>query len=342
MADEDREFKIRITGDASGIVAASGQSEKALEKVSEKTKEGGKAAEHSEINHRALHMAFRQVGESSKGLEIGLTALSGVMMGSSMFGIMALGEGVRMLTEHFQKVKDAALEQAHIMTTMWLAGLDQASDARQAVADYAETLGKMASSHNTLNEKQAEGEALLKNELKLRKELLETMMQTELAQAKGDQGEQERIRQRYGHQKQETDLQDQMIELLHQRRELDERGAETETKRAAADEAGRQKTSMGSAFRGEAAVAEKWIADHRKELDEAEAARKNVQALQEEVTRRAAEPSYMVGLSGPQETAAGAARRRLEEAEKAEAAYSALQQEWEHNRDTVRDVQGGR
>jgi len=340
------EFKVRITGDASSLQQAGRESEAALggvtketKKGSEAVKESGRAAEESGISHRALHRLLHEVGQGSQEAEFALTALSGVMMGSTMFGVMALGEGIRMLTEHFQKVKEAALEQAHVMTTMWIAGLDQAADARKAALDYAEALEKMTRGHDTLQEKQAEGEALLKNELQLRKELLETKMQAELAQAKGDKDEQERIRQRYGHQKQEMDLQGQMIELLHERRVLDERGAEAETKKAAYDEAVRQQTSMGAAFRGEADVAAEWMANHKKELEGAENARmkpEELEALRQVVARRAGEPGWEAGpYGGMQLSQAGIARRGLAAAEKAEDAYSALHQEWEHNRDTV-------
>ena len=69
MGDE-REFKINITGDASGIVDASkqssaalkevassagGEAAPALDKLGQKMEEGGKSAEHAGISHRALH-----------------------------------------------------------------------------------------------------------------------------------------------------------------------------------------------------------------------------------------------------------------------------------------------
>src|ERR1035437_3831691 len=104
----DGQFPIEITGDASSLVAASQQTNAALEsnkltlaeltpeqkancaamseagaaaeQLGSKVQEGGHAAERSGINHRALHLIFRQVGEGSKGLEVGLMALSGVMM----------------------------------------------------------------------------------------------------------------------------------------------------------------------------------------------------------------------------------------------------------------------
>ena len=101
----DREYRIRITtvGDASGAqatTAALGEVTGATGKATEATKESGKGAEKSEISHRALHMIFRQIGGASKELEVGLMALTGVMMGSLTFGVYAVGEAVRLLTEH--------------------------------------------------------------------------------------------------------------------------------------------------------------------------------------------------------------------------------------------------
>jgi len=56
---------------------------------------GEKASERSHISHRALHLIFRQVGEASKGLEVALMAVSGVMMGSLTFGIFAVVAAVK-------------------------------------------------------------------------------------------------------------------------------------------------------------------------------------------------------------------------------------------------------
>ena len=349
MPDPDREFKVRFTADASSLVEQSRQSADALGEVSRSAKkntqaneDGSKAADKHAMSHRALHLLLRQVGQGSKEAELAMTALSGVMMGSTMFGVYALAEGVRLLGEHFRKVKDAALEEAHVITTMWTSGLDQAAEARKAMENYSEALDKAASGHNALAQKEAQDQALLKNEIALRKELLETMMQAELAQAKGDKDEEERIRQRYGHQKQEVDLQAQMIELLHQRRVVDERSADAEEKRQAARLAAMRikvAPDLMSPSPGESKLAEEWLAQNQKSLDTAQVARlkpADLESLRTEVERRKGEEAYIANPSGNMTiTRAGAAREELDKAEKAEAAYSGLQQEFERNRAIV-------
>ena len=182
MADEEREFRIRITGDAGGIVAASKEGESALkgiagagneaapalDKVGQKTEEAGKASEHAGINHRALHLIFRQVGEASKGLEIGLMALSGVLMGSVTFGIYAVVAAVKALIAHFERQKEVALEAAKATVRFWTDALQGNADARKAAADYADAMQKIIANVDTLKQKESEEEAVLKRVVELR------------------------------------------------------------------------------------------------------------------------------------------------------------------------------
>jgi hypothetical protein len=147
---------------------------------------GEKASERSGISHRALHLIFRQVGEASKGLEVGLMAVSGVMMGSLSFGIFAVGTAVKALIDHFARQKQIALEAAKATVQFWTDALKGSADSRQAAADYATALHNIITNVDTLKQKEGEEEAVLKRVLEQRLKILDAERQAEIAAAKGD------------------------------------------------------------------------------------------------------------------------------------------------------------
>ena len=137
----DREYRIRIktVGDLSGARDVSG----AMDKLDDSQKKAGRGAEESGTSLRALHMALRGVGEVSKAAEIGLAALSGIMMGSATFAVMALVQGLRLVIDHFAELKQKSLEAARATVEFWQDALRANVDARKAAADYAEALEKI-------------------------------------------------------------------------------------------------------------------------------------------------------------------------------------------------------
>jgi hypothetical protein len=103
------------------------------------------------------------------------------------------------------------------------------------------------------------------------------------------------------------------------------------TKQQAAATAEKAKEA-GAPGREAASAAEAGLPGLKDELARLQAARmkpEDLTALREEVKRRAGEAGFNATPSGPQESAAGYARRRLQGAEDAEQAYSAAQQEYE-------------
>lgn len=326
----DRVYRIRIetVGNPSGAQATAG----ALDKVCEKTKEGGQESEKAQVSHQVLHKIFRQVGESSKGLEVGLMALSGVLMGSLTFGIYAVTQALRMLAQHFEKQKEVALEAAMATVQFWKDALQGNADARKAAEDYAEAMQKIINNVDALKQKEAEEEAVLKRVVEQRLKILEAELQAALAAAKGDKEEEARINARFGKRKTDIELQNEQANIDLKKRHLDEQTADAAAKERAAVVAEKAKEA-GAPGRSDASAAEARMADLDKELVKLKAATidpKDLAALREEVKRRAGESGFdVIPGSGAQESAAGSARRRLAAAENAAQDYSAAQQEYE-------------
>ena len=355
MGDE-REFKIKITTSADGSGAQKTAAELAnikgqanelkpsLDKLGESNEEVGKSSERAGVSHRALHLIFGQIGEASKGLEVGLMALSGVMMGSLTFGIYAVVEGVRALIGHFERQREIALEAAKATVQFWTDSLQGSADARQAAADYAEALAKIITNVDTLKQKEGEEGAVLKTVLEQRLKILDAERQAEIAAAKGDKEEEARINARYGQRKSDVELQNEEAEIDLKKSHLAEQTADAMKKEQAAAASEKAKEA-GAPGRAEASAAEARLPKLTEELAKLQAARMSpdeLAALREEVKRSAGEAgSVYVPGSGMQESAAGTARRRLREAEDADQAYSAAQQEYEQSQADIERFKSG-
>jgi hypothetical protein len=337
---DDREFRIKITADASSAVQGAGQTAAGLDKVGQKTEEGGKSSEHAEVSHRALHLVFGQIGQASKGLEVGLMAVSGVMMGSLSFGVYAAAAAVRMLIGHFEKQKEIALSAAKATVQFWTDALQGNADARKAADDYAAALHKIITNVDTLKQTESEEAAVLKNVAQQRLKIIDAERQAEIAAAKGDKEEEARINARFGQHKSDVELQNEQNEIDLKKRHLEEQATDAMKKEQASAAAEKAKEA-GAPGRSEATAAEARLPKLTEELATLQAARlkpDDLAALREEVKRRAGESgSFVVPGSGAQESAAGSARRRLRGGEAAEQAYSAAQQEFEQSQ---ADVEG--
>jgi hypothetical protein len=295
------------------------------------------------VSHRALHLIFRQVGEASKGLEVGLMALSGVMMGSATFGIYAVVEGVKALIAHFERQRQIALEAAKATVQFWTDALRGNADARKAAGDYATALQKIITNVDTLKQKESEEEAVLKRLIAARLAILAAMEKADLAGAKGDKAEEARINARYGRAKSVIELENEQDEINLKKQHLAEQIEDNEKKEqamAAAEDA----KEAGFPGRTEAGSAEERLPKLTEELAKLQAARmkpEELAALREEVSRRAGEAGFNVTTSGPQESAAGYARRKLSGAENAEQAYSAAQQDYEQSQADIESFKTG-
>ena len=325
----DLEFKIKIT--TSADTSGARQTAADLNKLSQETESGGQAAVSSGISHRALHLIFKQVGEASRGLEVGLMAVSGIMMGSLTFGIYAASTAIKLLIGHFEKQKELALEAAKATVQFWTDVLQGNADARKAAEDYAEALQKIMSNVDALKQKETEEEGVLKRIAEQRLKILDAELQAELAGAKGDKEEEARINARYSRRKSDLELQNEQDEINLNKQHFAEQAADALKKERAAEAAEKAKEA-GAPGRSEAVAAEARLPNLTAELAKLQAARMNpteLAALKEEVTRRAGESNYAANPAGGVSiTAAGAARARLSEAQNAEKAYSTAQQDY--------------
>ena len=252
MPDDSLEILVKLTADTSGGKEVRKELEEtgaATGKATEKTEESGKTAEKTGLSHRGLHLMLRQVGEASKGLEIGLMALTGVMMGSGTFAIYAVVTALQALMEHFKQSKEAAVESAKATVDFWMAAVTGKEDAIKAAKDYAEALHKIITNVDTLKQKESEEEAVLKAVLADRLKILEASRQAEIAAAKGDKEEEARINARYGGYKDDAELDAAQREIDLKKKQAAEQTADAmgkENKLNAAQAAQQKATAAGT------------------------------------------------------------------------------------------------
>ena len=346
MGDE-REFKIRIatSADTSGarkeaealreIKEQAGGTNSSLEQLELGMDKGEKASKRSGISHRALHLIFRQVGEASKGLEVGLMAVSGVMMGSLTFGIFAVVAAVKALIDHFERQKQIALEAAKATVQFWTDALQGNADARKAAADYATAIHNIITAVDKLKQKESEEEAVLKRLLAARLAIIAAMEKADLLGAKGDKAEEGRIKTRYEGAKSAIELENEQDEIDLKKRHLDEQVADGMKKEQASDAAERAKEA-GAPGRSEASSAAARLPKLTEELATLQAARmkpEELAALKGKVAEDV-EQFKKGGAGAFGEAALGNAMARaelLKKAQGAEQAYSAAQQEYEQS-----------
>src|ERR1035437_8007243 len=340
---DGREFKIKITtaSDSSGARQTAAD----LGNVSQKTEEAGKSSEDAGISHRALHMIFRQVGEGSKSLEVGLMALSGIMMGSLTFGVMAVGTAMRALVAHFEKQKEVALEAAKATVQFWTDALQGNADARKAAVEYAGALQKIIDNVDTLKQKEGEEEAVLKRVLEQRLKILDAERQAAIALAHGDREEEARVNARFGQRKSDIGLQNEQAEINLKKKHLAEQSADAMGWKRVADAAERAKEA-GAPGREEANAGEAALPKLKGELAKLQAARmkpEDLAALKAFVAKdvellKNGDPSVLAAaaLGIPQ-----AKVEQLKKANQAEQAYSAAQQEYEQRQGDVERFKTG-
>jgi hypothetical protein len=274
-ADDSLDLLVRIKSDtagAAGATAALNETGKAVDKLGEKTGEASKHTEHAEGTHRALHMILRQVGETSKTAEIGMAALAGVMMGSVSFGAMAVVQGVRMVLDHFARLKKEALEVSKVTVEMWQDMVRSGTDAREVVENYTEALTKIITNVDALKKKESEESAVLKTVLEQRLKILDAERQAEIAKEGGDKEEEARVNARYGRRKSERELENEAAEIALKEKHLAEQSAEGAKRQAAADAAAGAQAA-GAPGREEATAAEQRSAKLNEEIAKLQAAR---------------------------------------------------------------------
>jgi hypothetical protein len=247
------------------------------------------------------------------------------------------------LIDHFARQKEIAIEAAKATVQFWTDALKGNADARKAAEDYATALQKIITNVDTLKQKEGEEEAVLKRLFAARLAILAALEKADLAAAKGDKAEEARITARYGRAKSAIELENEQDEINLKKQHLAEQTADAMKKEQAMAAAEKAKEA-GAPGRSEASSAEARLPKLTEELATLQAARmkpEELAALREEVSRRAGEAGFNATPSGPQESAAGYARRKLSGAENAEQAFSAAQQDYEQSQADIESFKTG-
>ena len=199
-------------------------------------------------------------------------ALSGIMMGSLTFGVLAAGGAIRALVGHFEKQKEVALEAAKATVQFWTDALQGNADARKAAVEYAGALQKIMDNVDTLKQKEGEEEAVLKRVLELRLKILDAERQAAIALAHGDREEEARINARFGQHKSDVELQNEQAEINLKKQHLAEQSADAMGWKSVGDAAERAKEA-GAPGREEADAGEVALPKLKEELAKLQAAR---------------------------------------------------------------------
>jgi hypothetical protein len=182
MADNDREFKVRITGDASSLVAASRQSGDSLDDLSGKTKkyverlkDSERNASDSEVSHRNLRFALSRIGPEAA--EAGHMLVSGLAnpATAALFGLAFMLNKVLEHHAELKKALEAEIDYQSILKTTAALGsagmLKALIDGGTAAEEFFDKLTRLATAQETLKDKtddaveatKKESEALNKN-----------------------------------------------------------------------------------------------------------------------------------------------------------------------------------
>lgn len=154
MAGEEREFKIKITGDASSLVGESRKSADALGQVEGKTKDS--AAAHNEAEkathrhaegHKELHKAMHVVMEESPVLGLLLkTALSptgGALLGA-IFLFQKLNGEIEAVNKRLEEMEDTASKPIGNFKEAVREANEEVEKGQRAFTDWLEGLDKVA------------------------------------------------------------------------------------------------------------------------------------------------------------------------------------------------------
>lgn len=222
MGDNAREFKIKITSSADN--AAIQTSAAALQGVSKETaklgeanEEGAKHAEHSGLSHRALHQILHLIGKES-GPEAGaaISGLAAAGTGSILVAIMA----VHQLFTWIESIKKASEETAAASAESWMKQRDSIDEAARSAEDFAKGLEHSKTATAEMKEAFAQEKAVLEAQIEGHKKLIDAIEKEQLAEAGGDKGKEQQIKERFEDLKREYDITAEILKLQQARENL--------------------------------------------------------------------------------------------------------------------------
>jgi len=163
----DREFRVRFSGDASQLNAASKEGAAGLEKVGAATEESGKASEKATFSHKDMHRALHEIGEKAPEVGTALNAMSrgpaaGLVILISL--IRSTQEGIANLQkslstsdwDSFSSLIDGAkksLEGAKLEASAFAREMEHAAKATQTATEKASELAKIHAAESSAMDK---------------------------------------------------------------------------------------------------------------------------------------------------------------------------------------------
>lgn len=271
MSDEDREFKIRITGDASGLVSASGQAGQSLENVKSGMLDGvnpallsydrnlGKAAEGTErmsMSHRDLTRVLRMVNPQLGELGHLWHLVEANPILASAAAALVLAEAVKKIRENM--IPDTAELGIKSLAPGFDAARGAVDSAQQALLEFHNSLQEVVSTEKVLGAEMERATA----QIEAQKEAAQAtddaekklaLAQLELAKATGTVTGPE-----YEQQKQRIDEEAERRAFAREKDSRDEKVKRQREQADALDKAGREafyKIGGGAADKAEEAAA---------------------------------------------------------------------------------------
>ena len=240
MSDESRELKIKITGDASSLVGASQQGAQSLNELGGATKQEGAAqeetagkAEKNVVSHRALHQIAHSLNEVFPGLGSVMMAAFNPVTAAVMVVVGALSlfrDKMKELNDEFQKREDEATkpvlhttEALREETVQMAVGMEKLrerlEDARRAEVGLKESMQETLQTMKLAAEQEqdiveAEGRAEL--------ELLEQKHQAGLISEQEYNEARLKLEQEFRDKKRQLQAQGEMLEILAERRQVEQ------------------------------------------------------------------------------------------------------------------------
>lgn len=237
---DDRELKFKITGDASGLVGASKQGSQALEGIAQTTKkdagaqeEAGRATEKHGGHLRGLHRLFHALNEVVPGLGVAMQAAFSPIGAAISLGVMALKlfhEKLKEVNEEFKRLEEEAAKPVlHTMealregTVQWAVGMERLRERLDTAARAERSLKEsMEETLQFMRAQAEEGAAIADAENKAEMESLEQAHSDGLMSDREYHQQRLELERAYQQKKRELKQQEEMLEILAERRAVEQ------------------------------------------------------------------------------------------------------------------------
>lgn len=192
----------------------------AWDKVGDSEKNSGEKAEHTGMQHRALHMALDRLNEISPGLGTSMALLAHGYMeaGEAADGAAAATDGfvasmgpiavvilaIEAATTWYKFLTESSKEAGEAQAEAWKAADEGARKAREQMEKYMEALQKARDGDSSYRDGLNQDIAVLDAQVEAQKKVLKALEQVELASAKSED-QKKSVREKYADLEQNLD-----------------------------------------------------------------------------------------------------------------------------------------